>query len=66
MHAIIKLNGAIRSSRRRTQAEPSRNVEKSEPLIMEQAEKRKKPKAEHTNTKQQRYINSGYIRLTPR
>jgi hypothetical protein len=33
---------------------------------MEQAEKRKKPKAEHTNTKQQRYINSGYIRLTPR
>ena len=66
MHAIIKLNDAIKSSRQHMQVELSQNVEKSELLTTGQAEKRKKPKAEHTNTKQQRYINSGYVRLTPR
>ena len=66
MHAIIKLNDAIKSFRQHMQVELSRNVEKSELLTTGQVEKRKKPKAEHTNTKQQRYINSGYVRLTPR
>ena len=66
MHVIIKLNGAIKFFLQRMQAGLLRNVEKLEPLTTGQVEKRRKPKAEHTNTKQQRYINSGYVRLTPR
>jgi len=65
MHVITKLNDAIRSSRRRTQAGPLRSVEKSVPLTTVQVEKRRKPKAEHTNTKQQRYIDSGCVTLRP-
>jgi len=66
MHAITKLNDVIKSSRRRTQAVPSQSVEKLEPQTTVQVEKRRKPKAEHINTKQQRYIDSGCIRLKPR
>jgi len=65
MHVITKLNDAIRSSRRRTQAVPSQSAGRSVPLTTVQVEKRRKPKAEHTNTKQQRYIDSGCIRLKP-
>ena len=65
MHAITRLNDVIKSSRRRTQAALSQNVEKSEPQTTAQAEKRKKPKAEHINTKQRQYIDSGCIRLKP-
>tara|TARA_E500000318_G_scaffold104306_1_gene110135 strand:+ start:915 stop:1100 length:186 start_codon:yes stop_codon:yes gene_type:complete len=49
MHAITKLRRDIAFSRRRTQVEPSQNVEKLEPPTMELAErKRKKLTAEYT------------------
>ena len=66
MHATTRLNDVIKSSRRRTQAVPSQSVGKSEPQTTAQAGKRKKPKAEHTSTKQRQYIDSGCIRLKPR
>ncbi len=66
MHAITRLNDAIKFSRRRTQAVQLQSVEKSEPQTTAQAEKIKKPKAEHINTKLRQYIDSGCIRLKPR
>ena len=55
MHAITKLNAAIRSSRRRTQAGPSQNAEKLAQQTGVTA-KRKQP-AERTSTAQQRFID---------
>jgi hypothetical protein len=55
MHAIKKLNADIKSSRRRTQAVPLQNVEK---LAQQTGETvKRKQKAEHTNSAQQRSID---------
>ena len=66
MHVITRLNDVIKSSRRRMQAGPLQSVEKLEPPTTAKAEKRRKPKAEHTNIEQRQYIDSGCIRLKPR
>lgn len=65
MHAIKKLNADIRSSRQRMQAGQSPSAARSVPQTGETSQ-RKKPKAEHINTKQRQYIDSGCIRLKPR
>ena len=64
MHVTKKLSADIRSSRRRMQAGQSPSVVKSAQQTGETNQKRK-PKAEHTNIKQHRYIDSGNIKLTP-